>query len=205
MADDSNDPAGDAAQAEPADKKDGRHERVELGKRAVYEALIELFGEGRFNPAVTEVAARAGVSARTMFRYFGSFNDIITGMIGYLYPRVEKYFTADPPAGDLASRLLALAELRVEFSTTQGVIARTSEALAHEWPAAAIARYGRIEMSNQQLRAWIGNDMPRVADEKLVVLSTLYDIPNIEAMSAALGTNAAVTIANAAIAIIEGD
>ena len=205
MADDTNDPTGDAAQAEPSEKKDGRHERVERGKRAVYEALVELFGEGRYNPPVAEVAARAGVSERTLFRYFGSFNDVVAGMIGYLYPQIEHYFTAAPPRGDLPSRLLALAELRVEFSEKHGIVTRTSEALAHEWPAAAMARYGRVELLTQQLRNWIGDDMPRVSNEKLVVLSTLFDVPNMEAMSAALGEKAATTVARAAIAIIEGD
>ncbi|MFZ9697281.1 MAG: TetR family transcriptional regulator [Ilumatobacteraceae bacterium] len=186
-----------------AEKKDGRHERVERGKRAVFEALVELFGEGRYNPPVAAVAARAGVSERTLFRYFGSYNDVIAGMIGYFYPRVEKYFTAEPPAGDLRTRLLALAELRVEFSEVHGIVTRTSEALAHEWPAAAMARYGRVELLNQQLRAWIGDDMARVSDEKLVVLSALFDIPNMESMSAALGKRAAATVANAAMAIVE--
>jgi AcrR family transcriptional regulator len=186
-----------------AEKKDGRHERVERGKRAVFEALIDLFSEGRYNPPVAEVAARAGVSERTLFRYFGSFNDVVAGMIGYYYPRVEKYFTAAPPAGDLRARLLALAELRVEFSEKQGVISRTAEALAHEWPAAAMARFGRVELLNQQLRAWIGDDISRVSDEKMVVLSALFDVPNMEAMSAALGKKAAATVAAAAMAIIE--
>jgi len=169
----------------------------------VFEALAELFSEGRYNPPVAEVAARAGVSERTLFRYFGSFNDVIAGMIGYVYPRVAHYFTAGPPEGDLRSRLLALAELRVEFSEKQGVITRTSEALAHEWPAAAMARYGRVELLNQQLRNWIGKDISRVSDEKLVVLSLLYDIPNMESVSAALGDKAAATVANAAMAIID--
>lgn len=185
------------------EKKDGRHERVERGKRAVYEALVELFTEGRYNPPVAEVAARAGVSERTLFRYFGSFNDVVAGMIGYWYPRVAHYFEAKPPAGDLADRLLALAELRVEFSEKQGVVTRTSEALAHEWPAAAMARYGRIELLNEQLRTWIGDDIDRISDEKLVVLSALFDIPNMEAMSAALGDRAAATVAAAAMAIID--
>lgn len=188
---------------ETAEKKDGRHERVERGKRAVFEALIELFGEGRYNPPVAEVAARAGVSERTLFRYFGSFNEVVAGMIGYYYPRVEKYFTAGPPAGDLRTRLRALADLRVEFSETQGIVTRTTEALAHEWPAAAMARFGRVELLNQQLRAWIGDDMSRVSDEKLVVISALFDVPNMEAMSAALGKKAAATVAAAAMAIIE--
>lgn len=199
MANDANEPA-DAVTEE---KKDGRHERVERGKRAVFEGLAQLFAEGRYNPPVAEVAARAGVSERTLFRYFGSYNDVIAGMIGYWYPRVEGYFTKQPPEGDLASRLLALAELRVEFSEKQGVITRTSEALAHEWPAAAMARYGRVELLNQQLRKWIGEDIERISDEKLVVLSALFDIPNMEAMRAALGNRAATTIANAAMAIID--
>ena len=190
---------------DPADveeKKDGRHERVERGKRAVFEALVELFSEGRYNPPVAEVAARAGVSERTLFRYFGSYNEVIAGMVGYWYPRVQHYLNADPPAGDLAARVLALVELRIEFSEKQGVVTRTSEALAHEWPAAAMARYGRVELLNQQLRKWLGDDIKRVSDEKLVVLSTLLDIPNMEAMSAALGPRAAATIAGAAMAII---
>ncbi len=185
------------------EKKDGRHERVERGKRAVYEALFELFGEGRYNPPIAEVAERAGVSERTLFRYFGSFNELVAGAIGYFYPRVERYFTAGPPDGDLRSRLLALAELRVEFSETQGVIARTTETLAHEWPAAAAARFGRIELLNQQLKNWLGADLARVPNEKLVVLSVLYDIPTVEAMRAALDKGAAAAVADAAVAIIE--
>lgn len=184
-------------------KKDGRHERVERGKRAVFEALAGLFAEGRYNPPIAEVAARAGVSERTLFRYFGSYNEIIAGMVGYWYPRVEHYLNAAPPAGDLATRIRALVELRIEFSQKQGVVTRTSEALAHEWPAAAMARYGRVELLNQQLRTWLGGDIARVSDEQLVVLSTLLDIPNMEAMSVALGPRAAATVAAAAMAIID--
>ena len=187
---------------EVEEKKDGRHERVERGKRAVFEGLVELFSEGRYNPPVAEVAARAGVSERTLFRYFGSYNEVVAGMIGYWYPRVKHYFDADPPEGDLTARVRALVELRIEFSEKQGVVTRTSEALAHEWPAAAMARYGRVELLNQQLRRWLGDDIRRVSDENLVVLSTLLDIPNMEAMSAALGKHAVATITDAAMAII---
>jgi hypothetical protein len=47
--------------------------------------------------------------------------------------------------------------------------------------------------------------MTQVSDEKFVVLSALFDFPNILAMSATLGRKATVTIANAAIAIIGAD
>lgn len=188
-----------------AEKKDGRHERVERGKTAVYEALLELFAEGRINPAVAEVAARAGVSERTLFRYFGTYNDVIAGAVGYVYPRVAHYFNAEPPAADLETRLRELAALRIEFSAKQGVITRTTEALAHAWPAAAIARYGRIEILNQQLKRWLGPDLARTSDEKLVVISAMYELMNIEALSSVLGDKTPDTLARAAVAIIDAD
>jgi AcrR family transcriptional regulator len=188
---------------EASEKRDGRHERVERGKIAVYEALTALFAEGRYNPPVAEVAARAGVSERTLFRYFGSFNEVIAGTVGYVYPRVQQHFHAEPPAGDLKERLFALVKLRVEFSRAHGVITRTTEALAHEWPAAAAARYGRIALLNDQLKKWIGPDLPRVPDEKLVILSHLLDFPSLEAISAALGESTAEVVSNAALGIID--
>lgn len=187
------------------EKRDGRHERVERGKIAVYEALTSLFAEGRYNPPVSEIAARAGVSERTLFRYFDSFNDVIAGAVGYVYPRVQNYFEASPPDGSLFERLRALVELRCDFSRRQGVITRTTETLAYEWPAAAAARFGRVVLLNEQLKKWLGSDLARLSDEKLVVISRMLDIPSLEAMSAALGDKTADVVARAAVAIIEAD
>ncbi|MBM3730810.1 MAG: hypothetical protein FJW44_08345 [Actinobacteria bacterium] len=68
-----------------------------------------------------------------------------------------------------------------------------------------MARSGRVELSNQQLRTWIGEDKPSVSNEKLAVLSALVDIPNMEASAAALGAKTAVTVSNPAMAIIDTD
>lgn len=190
---------------EPEEKRDGRHERVERGKIAVYEALNALFAEGRYNPPIADVALRAGVSERTLFRYFGSYNDVIAGMVGYFYPRVEQYFNAEPPVGTLKERLFALVALRVDFSRQHGVIPRTIEALAHEWPAAAMARFGRVALLTDQLKLWLGSDLEHVSDEKLVVLSRMLDFPALEAVSAALGDRTAEVVSNAALAIINAD
>lgn len=186
-------------------KVDGRHRRVEEGKSAVYQALVEHFDEGGQFPTIAQIAARAGISERTVFRYFESFDDLIAGMVGHLYPRVAPYFEAKPPAGDLFERLLALAELRIEYTERHSAVWRTTEALALQWPAAAMARYGRVELLNAQLKEWIGPDLPRVSDAKLVVLAVLFDVPNIESIRVALGTTAAATLARAAMAVIGND
>ena len=190
---------------ESEEKRDGRHERVERGKVAVYEALTSLFADGRYNPPIADVALRAGVSERTLFRYFGSYNDVIAGMVGYFYPRVQQYFHAEPPAASLDERMLALVELRIDFSRKHGVIPRTIEALAHEWPAAAVARYGRVALLADQLKTWLGPDLKRVPDEKLVVISQMLDFPSLEAVSAALGDRAAKVVADAVLGIINAD
>ena len=203
MATSDRDTTAKSSVADTSEKRDGRHERVERGKVAVFEALTALFSEGRYNPPVAEVAARAGVSERTLFRYFGSYNDVIAGTVGYVYPRVAHYFAAEPPVGTLHERLFALVALRTDFSQRHGVVTRTTEALAHEWPAAAAARYGRVALLNDQLKKWLGDDLKRVSDEKLVVLSSMLDIPSLEGITAALGDATCETVARAAVAIIE--
>ena len=189
----------------PEEKRDGRHERVERGKISVYEALNALFAEGRYNPPIADVALRAGVSERTLFRYFGSYNEVIAGMVGYFYPQVQQYFHAEPPQGNLRERLLALVNLRLEFTRKHGVIPRTIEALAHEWPAAAAARFGRVALLNDQLKIWLGSDLQQISDEKLVILSQMLDFPSLEAISAALGDHTAAVVSNAAVGIINAD
>lgn len=49
---------------------DGRRLRRDRNREAVVDALLELFDEGNLNPSAEEIAARCGVSARSVFRYF---------------------------------------------------------------------------------------------------------------------------------------
>ena len=48
---------------------DGRARRRERNREAVVAALLELYREGRLQPSADEVAERAGVSVRSVFRY----------------------------------------------------------------------------------------------------------------------------------------
>jgi len=58
-------------------------------------------------------------------------------------------------------------------ATTAACLTRSTKALAHESPAAAMACSGRVELSNEQLHTWIGEDKSSVSNEKLAVLSDL--------------------------------
>lgn len=53
-----------------ANNEDGRTARRDRNTDAVLDAVHEMFIEGNFSPAVDEVAARSGVSLRSVYRYF---------------------------------------------------------------------------------------------------------------------------------------
>lgn len=190
-------------QQDLAKKQDGRHQRVERGKAAVMEALMGLFAEGKYAPSIAEVAERAGVSERTLFRYFSSFNDLVAEAISHIYPRVAPYFFATPPAGPLELRLFELAKLRLDFCAKHSVISITLDNLAYRSSAAAGARYARAILLSDQLKTWLGEDLGRISEEKLCLLALMYDIPNMLSMHTLVGEDAARVISNAARAIVD--
>ena len=56
---------------------DGRHARSERTRMAVAEAMLDCFEEGFLRPAASEVAERAGVSTRAVFRHFDNMESLI--------------------------------------------------------------------------------------------------------------------------------
>jgi AcrR family transcriptional regulator len=62
--------------ATQAPRSDGRRLRRELNRDAVIDALITFYRAGSYQPSCTEIAARAGVSERSLFRYFSDVEDL---------------------------------------------------------------------------------------------------------------------------------
>src|SRR3954469_10856930 len=59
------------------DHVDGRSLRRERNREAVIEAFLVLVREGNFDPGGAEIAERAGVSHRSVFRYFDDLADLM--------------------------------------------------------------------------------------------------------------------------------
>lgn len=64
-----------------ASARDGRHQRRTRNREAVIGALLELMREGSFEPSVAQIADRAGVSHRSVFRYFDDLSDLVRAAI----------------------------------------------------------------------------------------------------------------------------
>ncbi|MEZ5342400.1 MAG: TetR/AcrR family transcriptional regulator [Acidimicrobiales bacterium] len=68
---------------------DGRSARRDRNLDAVVEAAIELIVEGHVAPGVTEIADRAGVSYRSVFRYFPERDDVVAAALSRACDRLE--------------------------------------------------------------------------------------------------------------------
>lgn len=95
--------------------KDGRIRRGEDNRRRIVEAFIAFIREGRVGPTAEDIAARADVGLRTVFRHFEDmeslYGEIATAIEAEVLPIVEKPLAATSWRG----RLNELLDRRAEF------------------------------------------------------------------------------------------
>ena len=60
---------------------DGRQRRRARNREAVVYALLDLYRDGNLRPSSEEIAARSGLSPRSLFRYFDDVDDLIRAAI----------------------------------------------------------------------------------------------------------------------------
>ncbi len=63
------------------DSVDRRRLRTERGRQLVVDALLAYYDEGDPEPGAAKIAARAGVSERTVFRYFDDLDSLAAAAI----------------------------------------------------------------------------------------------------------------------------
>ncbi len=68
--------AKDRALDESPPNVDGRRAGRDRNLSAVVDALLDLFAEGNLRPGAEEIAARSGVSRRSVFRYFDDLDSL---------------------------------------------------------------------------------------------------------------------------------
>lgn len=119
---------GTAAPASTGEHADGRRVRRDRNRDAVVEALLQLFREGNLDPSSDEIAARSGVSARSIFRYFDDVADLAHAAIMRQQHDVAHLLRIDAdPADPTTVKVAALVRQRSELfeaTTMVGMAAR---------------------------------------------------------------------------------
>jgi AcrR family transcriptional regulator len=94
---------------------DGRVRRSQRSGHAIVEALMELVGEGVLEPTAQQVAARAKVGIRTVFRRFSDMESMFAEMDARLQAEAVPLLLGGRPKGALTERARALVQQRVAF------------------------------------------------------------------------------------------
>lgn len=97
---------------EVSDMPDGRRVRGQANRRKIIEAMLGLIGEGVISPSAEEVATRANVGLRTVFRHFDDMDSLYREISELMSAELMPIASAPMPEGGWSERLAELAMRR---------------------------------------------------------------------------------------------
>lgn len=153
---------------------DGRIQRSERSRTAIVQAILELIGEGSLSPTAQQVAERANVGVRTVFRHFSDMETLFATMNDRLTEEVSSLFVEKVQTGAYADRIDALIERRM---TIYGILAPyVRSSTLQRWRSAFLqSEHERmIRVLRRDLRHWlpeVDSAPTEVADALEMVLS----------------------------------
>lgn len=117
---------------------DGRLNRSTRTRAAIVEAMVALIGDGNMSPTSEDVALRAKVGLRTVFRHFEDMETLFQEMDQLIKARVLPEFDLEPLTGDLEQRARVLISRRSHIFTT--VHPFMSSTIARKWRSEYLRR-----------------------------------------------------------------
>jgi AcrR family transcriptional regulator len=161
---------------------DGRTMRRTRNRTAVISALLEMIREGNLHPGAAEIAERAGVSHRSIFRYFDDLNDLVRTAIDQAFRDAQPLSSIrELGSGDFDERVAALVDTRLAlFEFVNGPM-QLAKMRAYSIPSidtelAAVAEHFREQIREHFATELAGVDRPEreyLVDGALVL--TGYD------------------------------
>jgi len=167
---------------------DGRRLRSDRSRAAVVEALLTLYEEGNAQPGAAEIARRAGVSERSVFRHFEDLDSLAVATIDRELERVGSLFQLPDMAGSLDERVRTLVEQRLALYAATGAVARAAMLLVSRSTVVAIAVRYRRDVLRRQVDALFTPELDRLAkrdrEEIVDAVDVLCSIEGIELLAA---------------------
>jgi AcrR family transcriptional regulator len=156
----------------PAAGQDGRRARAERNKDAVVDAILDLLMEGVTEPTAEAIAARSGVSVRSVFRHFDDLESLYETAVEHHSERVVDLFDPPPSGGPLAARIAELATRRGRLFEEMTPVRRAAERLRGRSPvleerlrfARGVLRAQLEELFAPELAQYSGSERRDVLD-----------------------------------------
>jgi len=181
---------------------DGRHRRRTQNREAVLDALVALFADGLYSPSAAEIAERAGLSPRSLFRYFEDTDDLSRAAIErqlrlaapLVHPGVD-------PATPTPHKIQATAAGRARLFDAIAPSARAARVCAHRHPVIRDQlRRDRVFL-RRQLATLFQPELAGAGDEFLNGLDLLYSFESYDFLRSDQGLSKSKAIAATVAAV----
>ena len=143
---------------------DGRHVRRQQNREAVIDALIDLFHDGVYEPGSALIAERAGLSPRSLFRYFDDIDDLthaaIDRQLAEARPLVDLRIGDGAP---LTVRIERLVDSRIRLYEAIAPGARAARICAHRNEVVAQQIHDARRYLREQIRQLFAPESPDIA------------------------------------------
>lgn len=105
---------------------DGRRARSVKTRETIVDAAISLLDGGDLKPTAAAIAARAGLSVRSVFQHFSDLEDLFLAVSDRQTNRVARLYTGTSYEGDLAARVQVFVNYRATLYETIAPIRRAA-------------------------------------------------------------------------------
>jgi len=161
-----------------SDMVDGRVLRSQRSREGIEDALFELVGEGHLEPTAQQVAERAGVSIRTVFRLFADMETLYATLDARLQADVMPMLRAEPPGGlGLGERATALVADRAALFERVAPYKRSSNLKRGRSPFLAEQHRKLVRLLRARLLRWL----PELRDASTDLMEALDQATSFEA------------------------
>lgn len=155
---------------------DGRLRRGERSREAIVAALFELVGEGVLQPTAQQVAERAGVGIRSVFRHFDDMDSLFATMDARL--RDDAWpILREPCEGSLRERVRALVQRRARLFERVAPYKRSAN--VQRWRSEFLR--ARHILLVRELRADLLRSLPELAEAPAEALDAIDLVTSFEA------------------------
>jgi TetR/AcrR family transcriptional regulator of autoinduction and epiphytic fitness len=152
--------------AAPPAETDGRRLRRAVNREAVVDALLDLYAEGNLRPGTDVIAERAGISPRSLFRYFDDTDDLADEAVTRQLARAIPLVALDVDASALfEDRVQALIDQRFRLFDAVGQAAQVTRLRAPFQPRLARTLADTRRFLRSQLRSLFAGELAAMDDD----------------------------------------
>jgi AcrR family transcriptional regulator len=164
-----------------AEVLDGRQSRTARSRLAICEACLDLVVEGALQPSAEEIAARAGLSRRSIFNHFADLAELYDAVAEAANQRFAPLLKEISDREPIERRVEQLVQVRSKYLEATGPFTRALTAQSLVGPAEDQAR----RLSTDALRRQ-HQDVERLFRREVADLPSTERAEVLEALSAAM-------------------